>query len=118
MPDADRAHSLERDLDEVIAAAFRGRLTIGSREAARLLAIDPKLLRRHASQGNIVFIEVGFGIERVRREFTAADIRQFILERRRRQNLPGTPGRRRPADRSIGEGFLETYGAGGARQSA
>ncbi|WP_425485801.1 helix-turn-helix domain-containing protein [Ancylobacter tetraedralis] len=75
----------------VLLAAFEHRISLTPKETARLLGMDYSTLQRHVKAGNIRFRAMGVGVVRPRREFTLADVLEF-LERQRRLACPSTSG--------------------------
>lgn len=71
--------------------AFSCRVSLPAKEAAALLGMNYSTLQRHVKQGNIRYRAKGVGEVRPRREFTLADILEF-LERQRRLACPSTRG--------------------------
>ncbi|MBS0248905.1 MAG: hypothetical protein JSR61_20000 [Proteobacteria bacterium] len=94
-----------------VAAAFAGRLTVGLGEAARILEVGEKILRRHAILGSISFTDLGHGSERRRRRFSAEDLVVFLRSRRTRSaaSLPGRRPRARAADEHDEEESFEAF---------
>ena len=90
-----------------IAAAFSGRLTVGLAEAARILDVSEKILRRHAAQGSIAFVDLGHGRQRRRRRFTLGDVVAFLQTRRQREALPLPRRHRRAGGDDSTESFSE-----------
>jgi len=56
-------------------------------EAAKLLRIGRRTFDGHVARGDIAYIAVGLGLQRVRKRFTPEDIAQF-RERQRRVESP------------------------------
>jgi hypothetical protein len=82
------------NLAKELLQGFAGRGSVGSVEAAKLLKMHEKTLRRHLVSGNLTFIDVGTGHERPRRRFTLSDLLAFYAGRRRQMELcRGTPHR-------------------------
>ena len=68
-------------------------------EAAKLLRISRRTFDGHVDRGDIAYIAVGLGLQRVRKRFDPEDIAQF-RERQRRVECPSAPTqsrRRAPA---------------------
>jgi hypothetical protein len=74
------ADAAREELEEV----FAGRLTIPLETAAKYFRMSPKTLRAHCRAGHIGYVQIGFGEERMRREFTRENIESFFRERARR----------------------------------
>jgi len=66
-----------------IQAAFKDRGLLPLAELAVLLGIDRKTLREHVKAGNIRYIAIGSGVERVRKVFAPADVAEFLALRSR-----------------------------------
>ncbi len=99
-PNSEQA--FEEGFRVAIAQGFAGRTTMGMRDAANLLKMDEKTLRRHLARGNITFIETGTGDERMRRVFTPNDLLGFYAGQRRRQAAtPDQPARPWAGRRSV-----------------
>jgi hypothetical protein len=87
---------IDENLLRELAEGFAGRGSVGPEEAAKLLKMTEKTLRRHLASGDLTFVDVGTGLERPRRRFTLTDLVHFYVGRRRRMELQrGAP--RRPA---------------------
>lgn len=74
--------------------AFASRVSLPAKRTAELLGINYSTLQRHVKAGNIRYRAMGMGVTRPRREFTLADILEF-LERQRRQACPSIGARTR-----------------------
>jgi hypothetical protein len=90
-------------IPKVIERAFESRVSLSLKETARLLGMDAKTLRGHATAGNIRFVSKGLGTAKLRREFTLADVLEF-LERMRRRECPSTSVPTRPTTTTISSG--------------
>jgi hypothetical protein len=71
------------ELPEPIRAAFTNRAFVSFREAAGLLEIHVKTLRRHCEAGDVVWHQRGLGIKIPRRVFTLADMAETFNRLRR-----------------------------------
>jgi excisionase family DNA binding protein len=69
----------EEHLLRAVKDRFEGRLTLSFKEAAELLKLNEKTLRKHVRRGNIRFRQTGLGRSRVRREFALEDIVDFYI---------------------------------------
>lgn len=85
--------------------AFARRISLPAKATADLLGMDYSTLLRHAKAGNIRFRAMGVGVTRPRREFTLADILEF-LERQRRQSCPSTNARTRRTTTTTSSGVV------------
>jgi excisionase family DNA binding protein len=78
----------EQGIDEhllrTLQEGFAGRPTVQFAEAAKLLNLNEKTLRRHVRRGSIAFRQTGLGKVRVRREFALRDLVQFYARALRR----------------------------------
>ena len=92
-------------IPDVLKSAFADRLSLPPRETARLLGLSEKTLRSHAAVGNIRYLEMGLGGTRRRREFTLADIMEF-LETMRRRECPSTSRKTRRSTTTISNGAV------------
>jgi hypothetical protein len=87
----------ERDADvrERLTRDFAGRATVRLPEAAAILKMTEKTLRRHVAEGNVRFRATGTGSLRMRREFTVSDLVDFYGARSARSEpaaaIPGRP---------------------------
>lgn len=73
------------DIPALLLVAFADRVSLPLPRTAELLGMDTKTLRGHVDAGNIRFVVKGLGAVRQRREFTLADILEFLERMRRRQ---------------------------------
>ncbi|AWO87541.1 helix-turn-helix domain-containing protein [Bradyrhizobium diazoefficiens] len=64
-------------LRETLRQGFGNRPTVGFAEAAKLLNLDTKSLRRLIQSGRVPFRTIGCGRRRLRREFTVSDLESF-----------------------------------------
>ena len=65
-------------------------------EAAKLLRIGRRTFDGHVARGDIAYIAVGLGLQRVRKRFDPADIDRFRERQRRAEASPQVmPSRRR-----------------------
>lgn len=64
-------------LRRTLVQGFENRATLKFAEAAKLLNIDEKTLRKLVKQGRVPCRSTGTGRQRVRREFTLTDIESF-----------------------------------------
>ncbi|UIY45571.1 helix-turn-helix domain-containing protein [Methylobacterium radiotolerans] len=65
-------------------------------EAAKLLRIGRRTFDGHVARGDIAYIAVGLGLQRIRKRFDPEDIARFREQQRRVQSPPdATPSRRR-----------------------
>ncbi|WCS28864.1 helix-turn-helix domain-containing protein (plasmid) [Methylobacterium sp. NMS14P] len=65
-------------------------------EAAKLLRIGRRTFDGHVARGDIAYIAVGLGLQRVRKRFDPEDIARFREQQRRVERPPkATPSRRR-----------------------
>ncbi|MET4476742.1 helix-turn-helix domain-containing protein [Bradyrhizobium sp. F1.13.3] len=67
-------------LRETLRQGFGDRPTVGFAEAAKLLNLDTKSLRRLVQSGRVPFRTVGSGRRRLRREFTVSDLETFYAD--------------------------------------
>lgn len=83
------------DIRAGLEARLAGRATVRIAEAARLLNMTEKTLRRHVADGAIAFRATGTGRVRVRREFALSDLVGFYDGRRMvavgDREIPGRP---------------------------
>ncbi len=91
---------------EDIRSCFAGQLTVDFPNAARILGIDEKTLRRHTKMGTVGYLNMGHGAQRLRRRFTAADLAAFMVGRRRRELPPPKREHRRRPEPAQEENFL------------
>ncbi|UFW72880.1 helix-turn-helix domain-containing protein [Bradyrhizobium sp. WU425] len=70
------------DIRAGLQARLAGRATVRIAEAAKLLNMTEKTLRRHVADGAIAFRATGTGSVRVRREFALSDLVGFYDGRR------------------------------------
>jgi hypothetical protein len=90
----ETTHDEDADVRERLLERFNGRPTVRFAEAAELLRMDEKTLRRHVADGNITYRATGTGSVRMRREFTVSDLMQFYAGRSAQsQRAPLAPGR-------------------------
>lgn len=87
---------------EPILAIFATRPSLPLPEAAKLLGMDAKTLRRHAEAGNISYISVGLGATHLRREFRLVDIEGFYDRIERRECPSTSPKTRRSTTSTSG----------------
>lgn len=84
--DATLRPTVEQDFAGNLMAAIRrgfaGRALVGLRDAAKILNMNEKTLRRHIAEGNVSFVKTGTGEERMRREFAPEDLLNFYASRR------------------------------------
>ncbi|UOK70155.1 helix-turn-helix domain-containing protein [Ancylobacter polymorphus] len=73
-------------------------------EAAERLGISPRTLREHVRHGEITFIAMGRGTEKIRRMFAESDLDTFVERRRRSEPCPSISqkGRRSSTTTSSG----------------
>ncbi|QCI68842.1 hypothetical protein [Phreatobacter stygius] len=76
------------ELPPVLAELFEGRVSVSASELAPALRMSTKTLLAHARAGNIRYIQKGFGDVHPRREFTPADVLEFLERQTRRDSPP------------------------------
>lgn len=101
----------DTDIRERLESAFGGRATVRFAEAASLLDMTEKTLRKHVADGNVSYRATGTGSVRMRREFAVSDLVGFYTGRRTVSFAPGLPTGRPAAVRTNKAiGFLEAVG--------
>jgi hypothetical protein len=100
-----RQDGYEMPIPKALEHAFANRVSLPLKETARLLGMDQKTLRWHAKAGNIRFVTKGLGTAKLHREFTLADVLEF-LERMRRRECPSTSDPTRPTTTMISSGDI------------
>jgi hypothetical protein len=95
-------------IPQPLLEAFSSRVSLPAKETARLLGMDDSTLRLHVKAGNIRYRALGIGVTRPRREFTLADILEF-LERQRRQQCPSTSARTRRSTTTTSSGMVFAF---------
>jgi hypothetical protein len=96
---------------ERLERAFDGRATVRFAEAASLLRMTEKTLRRHVADGSISYRATGTGSLRMRREFAVSDLAGFYAVRKTIADAPPSPrGRSVPVHTRGLIGFLEAVG--------
>jgi hypothetical protein len=108
----ETGHDEDAGIRERLERGFAGRATVRIAEAAGLLNMTEKTLRRHVADGSVTFRATGTGSIRMRREFSVSDLLGFYAARRTRSEPPAGP-RGRPVMRAAAglTGFLATVGS-------
>ncbi|MBR0777291.1 hypothetical protein JQ625_20865 [Bradyrhizobium diazoefficiens] len=68
---------MDDHLREILRQGFGNRPTVRFAEAAKMLNLDTKSLRRLVEAGHVPFRVTGNGLRRIRREFTVSDLENF-----------------------------------------
>jgi hypothetical protein len=109
---ATTGHEEDAGIRERLERGFAGRATVRIAEAAGLLNMTEKTLRRHVAGGSVTFRATGTGSVRMRREFALSDLLGFYAARTARGEPPADP-RGRPVMRATPglKSFLSTVGS-------
>jgi hypothetical protein len=101
----------DHGIRERLECAFDGRTTVRFAEAASLLRMTEKTLRRHVADGSVSYRATGTGSLRMRREFAVSDLLGFYAVRKTIADAPPSPRGRSVPVRTRGLiGFLEAVG--------
>jgi excisionase family DNA binding protein len=105
--------SVDDHVRETLRQGFGGRPTVRFAEAAKILNLDTKSLRKLVQAGHVPFRVTGNGRRRIRREFTVSDLETFYAGAATRTvHAPGVRRREdvrvRPRD-SGGGSFLAQF---------